>query len=489
MLQQRTHREGLNTGRNAILLSRDGLELAVEETVNTITGRNRTVSGMVAVFRDVTEARRMQKRIIHQATHDSLTGLVNRYEFEERLQQLLMDAKNSAAQHALCYVDLDQFKVVNDTCGHAAGDELLRQLAAILRSRMRESDTLARLGGDEFGILLVNCRPQDARIRATMLLEAVQNFRFVWGGSNFAIGASIGVVPVDSSGKDNRNLLSAADAACYVAKDSGRNRVHCYESGDTEIAERRGEMQWVSRIQQAIEENHLELFYQTITPVVATDCDTGMYYELLLRMRDGDSELIPPGEFLPAAERYNLMPLIDCWVVERTFSWLSSHPSHLDKLTHCAINLSGSSISDERILDFLLEQFSITQVIPSKICFEITETAAVANLVRATHFITTLKEMGCSFALDDFGSGMSSFAYLKTLPVDFLKIEGMFVRGIADDPIDFAMVKSINEVAHAMGMRTIAEFVENHEILAKLREIDVDFAQGYGISRPAPLIG
>ena len=488
LLQPRKHRTALNAGGNAILLNRDGLELAVEETVNTIPGPNGKMSGMVAVFRDVTEARQMQRRIVHQATHDSLTDLVNRYEFEERLQQLLTDARNTGAQHALCYVDLDQFKVVNDTCGHVAGDELLRQLAATLRTRVRDSDTLARLGGDEFGILLNNCRPQDARDRATSLLEAIQDFRFVWGDSSFSIGASVGVVPVECSGSDDRHLLSAADAACYEAKDSGRNRVHLYESGDTELAERQGEMHWVSRIQQAIKENQLELFYQTIAPLAATDDDGGIRYELLLRMRETEDALIPPGAFLPAAERYNLMPLVDRWVVQRAFNWLSSHRAHADDLKHCAINLSGASLSDERFLDFVVEQFATTRVSASKICFEITETAAVANLVRATHFITTMKEMGCSFALDDFGSGMSSFAYLKKLPVDFLKIEGMFVRDIADDPIDFAMVKSINELGHAMGKRTIAEFAESQGVLEKLRQIGVDFAQGYALARPAPLI-
>jgi diguanylate cyclase (GGDEF)-like protein/PAS domain S-box-containing protein len=488
LLQVRAGKGGMQTGADAILLNRYGLEFAVEETVSTIRGRDNAIRGMVAVFRDVTEARRMQKHIAYQATHDSLTGLENRCEFERRLQELLRDPVKSSVPHALCYLDLDQFKVVNDTCGHVAGDELLRQLAAILRTVVRDSDTLARLGGDEFGILLPNCHPQNACDIAAMLLKAVQDFCFVWGESTFTIGASIGVVSVDDSGSDQLTLLSAADAACYAAKESGRNRVHFFESGDTELARRQGEMQWVSRIHQAIEEDQFELFYQTIAPLQPEHHGRGRHYELLIRMRDAADAIIPPGAFLPAAERYGLMPLVDRWVIQRAFQWLGNNPVHLQELEYCAINLSGTSISDERFLDFLVEQFSALQIPAGKICFEITETAAIANLVKASNFIATLNEIGCSFALDDFGSGMSSFAYLKKLPVDFLKIEGMFVRDIGSDPVDLAMVKSINELGHAMGKRTIAEFVESREIMEILREIGVDYVQGYGVARPEPLI-
>jgi diguanylate cyclase (GGDEF)-like protein/PAS domain S-box-containing protein len=488
MLQVQSGKGGAQAGADAILLNRYGLEYAVEETVSTIRGRDDSIRGMVAVFRDVTEARRMQKHIAYQATHDSLTGLENRCEFERRLQELLSDPVKSCAPHALCYLDLDQFKVVNDTCGHVAGDELLRQLAAIMRTVVRDSDTLARLGGDEFGILLPNCHNRNACDIAGMLLEAVQDFRFVWDESTFTVGASIGVVPVDGSCEDKQTLLSAADAACYAAKESGRNRVHFYENGDTELARRQGEMQWVSRIHQAIEEDRFELFHQTIAPLQPEHHGRGLHYELLIRMRDETDAVIPPGAFLPAAERYGLMPLVDRWVIQRAFQWLSSHPSHLQDLEYCAINLSGTSISDERFLDFLVGQFSSLRIPAGKICFEITETAAIANLVKASNFISTLNEIGCSFALDDFGSGMSSFAYLKKLPVDFLKIEGMFVRDIGSDPVDFAMVKSINELGHAMGKRTIAEFVESREIMEKLLEIGVDYVQGYGIARPEPLV-
>lgn len=472
---------------NAILLNRYGLEYAVEDTVSRIEGRDGTVLGMIVVFRDVTESRRLQKHIIHQAAHDSLTGLVNRYEFEKRLEELLVDAQNSDTQHALCYMDLDQFKVVNDTCGHAAGDELLCQLATVLHNKVRGSDTLARLGGDEFGILLTSCGSKDAREIADIILQTVQEFRFVWDDMTFRVGASIGVVPVDASGAGKKTLLSTADAACYAAKENGRNRIHYYEAGDTDLAQRTGEMQWVSRIHRAVEEDLLELYFQPIAPVSDQSSVSGEYYEILVRMHDDGGNLIAPGAFLPAAERYNLMPVIDKWVVKTAFKWLDGHPEHLKNLAHCAINLAGPSVSDESFLDFLVELFSRVHVPAEKICFEITETTAIANLVKATRFITTLKQMGCTFALDDFGSGMSSFAYLKNLPVDFLKIEGMFVRDIADDPIDYTMVKSINELAHVMGKQTIAEFVENRRILEKLQSIGVDFAQGYGIARPRPL--
>ena len=478
---------GMQTRGKAILLNRYGLEFAVEETVSTIRGRDNALRGMVAVFRDVTEARRMQKHIAYQATHDSLTGLVNRCEFDRRLQELISGPGNPCEQHAICYLDLDQFKVVNDTCGHVAGDELLRQLAATLGGVVRGSDTLARLGGDEFGVLLPNCPSQHARDIAAKLLESVQEFRFVWDETTFTIGASIGVVPVDGSTEDNMTLLSAADAACYAAKEGGRNRVHFYVNGDTELARRKGEMQWVSRIHQAVEEDQFELFYQTIAPLHLDSGERGLHYELLIRMRDETGAIIPPGAFLPAAERYSLMPLVDRWVIQRAFEWLSGNPAHLEGLEYCAINLSGTSVSDERFLDFLVEQLTSMRIPAGKICFEITETAAIANLVKASHFITTLKEIGCTFALDDFGSGMSSFAYLKKLPVDFLKIEGMFVRDICSDPVDYAMVKSINELGHAMGKRTIAEFVENREILERVRDIGVDYVQGYGIARPKPL--
>ncbi len=445
------------------------------------------VRGAVVVFRNVAEARAMTRKMDYLATHDSLTGIYNRREFERRLQLALDSTHDGQVTHAICYMDLDQFKVVNDTCGHGAGDELLRQLTTMLQGEMQETDVLARLGGDEFGILLEGCKMDRALQVADRLRTVVEDFRFVWNDKSFCLGASMGLVEITRDTENVAAALSAADAACYMAKDSGRNRVHAYQSDDAELARRRGEMQWVSRIRAALDEDLFELAQQTIVAIDDSSESQGLHFEILIRMRDGAGTLVPPGAFLPAAERYNLMPAIDQWVVEHTLAWLAEQHQHLHRLALCTINLSGSSISDERMLNFVIERIETLQIPPDKLCFEITETTAVANLSRAVTFIQRLREHGCRFALDDFGSGMSSFAYLKNLPVDFLKIDGNFVRDLVRDPIDRAMVEAINQVGHVIGIRTIAEFVENDEILQRLREIGVDYAQGYGIARPAPL--
>jgi diguanylate cyclase (GGDEF)-like protein len=383
-------------------------------------------------------------------------------------------------------MDLDQFKIVNDTCGHVAGDELLRQLSTLLHDRIRQGDTLARLGGDEFGVLLENCQLDHARAIVRLLRETVRDFRFVWEDKTFSIGVSIGVVPLSPDTSTLAAAMSAADASCYVAKDKGRNRVHIYEPDDAELTRRHGEMQWVSRIQDALERDRFVVEYQ---PIVPTDNPSlvNTCFEILVRMRDENDSIIPPGAFIPAAERYNLMPALDRWVINHVIERLSAAPAHLAQLEFFTINLSGHSLGDEQFLDFVMLKLKASKIPADKLCFEITETAAVANLSRAVHVIKRLKVLGCRFALDDFGSGMSSFAYLKNLPVDFLKIDGYFVRDIVDDPVDHAMVRAINQVGQVMGIRTIAEFVENDAILALLRETGVDYAQGYGIARPAPL--
>jgi diguanylate cyclase (GGDEF)-like protein/PAS domain S-box-containing protein len=445
------------------------------------------VTGAVIVFRNVAEARAMSRKMDYLATHDALTGLVNRREFEKRLTHALEETHAGDRQHVLCYMDLDQFKVVNDTCGHVAGDELLRQLTTILHDRIRKTDTLARLGGDEFGVLFDGLSLDDALNKSQELLDAVQDFRFVWEDKTFSIGASIGVVAITAETENSAVALSNADSACYIAKDSGRNRLHVYQQDDRQLAERRGEMQWVSRIRHALDQQRLRLACQAIEPVSPASPDDGMRFEILLRMKGEHGELIPPGAFLPAAERYNLMPALDRWVVEQTMQQLSQWHPGLPKLRLCTINLSGSTIGDESFLRFVEQQLRDWQIPANRICFEITETAAVANLSKAIRFIRHLKEYGCRFALDDFGSGMSSFAYLKNLPVDFLKIDGNFVRDIANDPIDRAMVAAIHQVGSVMGIRTIAEFVEDEDIRQALSEIGVDFAQGYGIHRPQTL--
>lgn len=441
--------------------------------------------GVVTTYTDVTQTHQLSQQLAYQARHDSLTSLANRGEFEKQLERVLLASRDEGTLHAICYLDLDQFKVVNDTCGHAAGDELLRQLGTELRNNIRKSDLLARLGGDEFGALLENCTLSEAQRVANALRRCVDEFRFTWLGRSFPVAVSIGLVPVSESSGSVADVLSAADAACYAAKDQGRNRVHLYTVDDAELTHRHGEMQWVTRLQDAFDRQRLCLMYQTIVPLDAASTE-GDHYELLVRMRDDDGGFIPPGLFLPAAERYNLIGRLDRWVVRHAFEVLAATPSAIRKLHTCSINLSGDSVSDVSFLDYVIEQFHQTGVPAAKIVFEITETAAITHLTRATAFMMALREIGCRFSLDDFGSGLSSFGYLKTLPVDYLKIDGMFVKDMLDDPIDHAMVKSINEIGHVMGKRTVAEFVENDAIRERLRELGVDYAQGYGIARPQP---
>ena len=430
--------------------------------------------------------KKVEEQLTFNANHDALTGLVNRHEFERRTVMLLSTIKDGEDEHALCFMDLDQFKIVNDSCGHVAGDELLRQLTSVLKNVIRKRDTLARLGGDEFGALMENCSLLDAHRVASSLQKAIQDHQFVWEGQSFKIGVSIGLVPITSSTDTITKLLSDADAACYIAKDSGRNRIHVYHAEDSEVALRHGEMQWVSRINHALEEDRFCLFAQTIESLDG-NTNKHKHYELLLRMVGEDKKIIPPGAFLPAAERYNLISKIDYWVIANVFEALADNPVFLSQIDFCSINLLGQSLTEPEMLNYIIEQLNRTEIGGYKICFEITETAAISNLNKATEFISSLKGLGCRFALDDFGSGLSSFGYLKNLSVDYLKIDGMFVRDIVDDPIDHAMVKSINDIGHVMGMQTIAEFVENDVIKGMLKEIGVDYVQGYGIGKPQPL--
>ena len=429
-----------------------------------------------------------KERVNYHATHDSLTKLVNRREFENRLAVAVETAKQERVTHALLYMDLDQFKVVNDTCGHVAGDELLRQVGTLLERQVRSTDTLARLGGDEFGVLLQSCSGKTAITLAEQLLEVIQSFRFAWGNQNFVLGVSIGIVEITEESVDMTGLLAAADAACYAAKDRGRNRIHLFQHDDDELAKRRGEMQWVSRLTSALEDDRFILYGQPIVPVLPNP-RSNTHYEILLRMLDESGDIIMPGAFIGAAERYNLMDQIDRWVIRNAFSFMAEH-FPVDQQSHrplFSINLSGGSLGSDTFLPYVETQFREYLIDPKNICFEITETAAIADLSNATRIIDSLKSLGCRFSLDDFGSGLSSFAYLKTLPVDYLKIDGVFVKDIETDPLDFAMVKSITEIGHVMGMKMIAEFVENKEVLNKLATIHVDYAQGYGIKRPAPL--
>ncbi len=440
---------------------------------------------------DVTEARELSHQLSYQATYDDLTGLVNRREFEDRLQEIIDSASELKTENVLCYLDLDQFKVINDTCGHMAGDELLRQLSQVLHRCIHREDTLARLGGDEFGVLLENCPLKNAIDVADNIRQVVQEFRFLWEDNTFNIGVSIGLTPISPENETISDVLRRADTACYVAKDAGRNRIHVFHFNDEELAERHGEMKLVSSINSALDEGRMELWQQSITHVDKLNRKLGrgnVHFELLLRMRDKAGNLVGPEAFLPSAERYDLATRIDRWVLDAMFSWFRKYPEQLEELEICAVNLSGQSLGDEKFLREITDQFNNSNIPAEKICFEITETAAILNLNNASQFIKTLKRLGCSFALDDFGSGLSSFAYLKSLPVDYVKIDGFFVKDVVSDPVDLAMVKAINDMAHAMGKLTIAEFVEDREILAKLVDLGVDYVQGYGIAQPAPLI-
>jgi diguanylate cyclase (GGDEF)-like protein/PAS domain S-box-containing protein len=468
--------------RPMLLIRRDGNEIYVESTASPIRDGNGAVSGGVLVFHDVSEARELNRRLSYHASHDVLTGLVNRREFENRMERALKSAKARETSYALCCLDLDQFKIVNDTCGHSAGDALLGQVGALLKSKVRWRDTLARLGGDEFGILLESCSLDEAMRTAEALREAVRNFKFTWEERTFRLGASIGVVPISADNADVASVLSAADSACQAAKEAGRNRVHSFEENDLDLMRRRREMQWAARINNALEEGRFELFRQTILPL--QKADSGAHYELLLRMRDEAGKIVSPDNFMTAAERYGITPNIDRWVIENAFRWLVSEADEREKLTMCSINLSGQSLGDDKFLPYVIDQFHRSGLDASKICFEITETAAIASFSQANRFIQALKELGCRFALDDFGTGLSSFGYLKHFPVDYLKIDGSFVKEILHDPIDREMVRSINEIGHLTGKQTIAEFAENQEIINMLQSLGVDYAQGYGVSQP-----
>ncbi|MCP4899203.1 MAG: EAL domain-containing protein [bacterium] len=441
---------------------------------------------LLMVCEDITETREMAEELSFLAIHDPLTSLINRREFARRLGSALSHAQSVGSKHALLYLDLDQFKIVNDTCGHSAGDELLRQLASVLQQQIRSRDTLARLGGDEFGVLLEWCSTDEALQIADSLRQAVESFRFLWADQSFSIAASIGIVAISDKTTSITEVLSAADAACYVAKDRGRNQIHLHHEKDATLSQRLGEMQWARRIHSAIEENALALHYQTIAPI-KDDTNRGERFELLLRMQRPDGTLESAKTFLPAAERYSATTPIDRWVVDAALRWLESDPEFVRSLELCSINLSGHSLGNSTFLEFLTSRLDESIVPENKICFEITETAAICEMSKAIHFMSRLKARGCVFALDDFGSGLTSFGYLRTLPVDYLKIDGSFVKDILHDPLDYAVVRSINEIAQLMGKETVAEFVENKAILERITEIGVDFAQGYAVGRPQPI--
>jgi diguanylate cyclase (GGDEF)-like protein/PAS domain S-box-containing protein len=483
---------------HCVLIARNGHEFAIDHTAAPIHASDGRIVGAVLVFRDVTQVRSQARQLSWQATHDPLTGLINRREFGNQLEAAVVSAQSDSQQHILLYLDLDRFKAVNDTCGHIAGDELLRQITALFKSRVRKTDILARLGGDEFAVLLYQCPEEIGLQIAEALLHSVGTFRFAWQDKTFSIGVSIGLVTIDASTQSATAVLNAADAACYAAKDGGRHRVHVSCACSAEDGQPCGGTQWPQRINRALQENRFRLYCQPAVPI-AFPHSHRHYCEILLRLEDENGQLVSPMAFIPAAERYGIMHSIDRWVIRTLFAYLSgvevrqnagSGERHLTADTPqrlYAINLSGASLNDDQFPDFLHEQFAIHQISPPAICFEITETVALASLSKVGQFIRTFKELGCSFALDDFGSGTSSFAYLNNLPVDYLKIDGSFVKNVVDNPVYVAMIEAINRIGHVMGLQTIAEFVENDDILRVIRGLGVDYAQGYGIANPYPL--
>jgi diguanylate cyclase (GGDEF)-like protein/PAS domain S-box-containing protein len=471
--------------RPVLMIRRDGNELYVESTAAPIRDGQGKVCGAVLVFHDVSESRELNRKLSYHASHDALTGLVNRREFESRIERCLKSARALEGSYALCHLDIDQFKMINDSCGHSAGDTVLGHVGALLKSKVRWRDTLSRLGGDEYGVLLEGATLEEALRTAEVLREAVKNFRFESDDRVFKLSASVGVVPITADNADVASILSAAEGACAAAKEQGRNRVHSFAENDIELMRRRRETQWAARISAALDDGRFDLYRMPIAPLQAKE--EGEHYEILVRMRDESGKIVSPEHFIAAAERYNIMPAIDRWVIENTLRWLVSEADERERLSMCAINLSGQSLGDDKFLPFVIEQFQKSGLDASKICFEITETSAVASFSQANRFIKSLKELGCKFSLDDFGTGLSSFGYLKHFPVDYLKIDGSFVRGILNDPIDREMVRSINEIGHLTGKLVIAEFAENQEIIQTLASLGVDYAQGYGIAQPTRL--
>lgn len=447
-----------------------------------VFNRSREFLGYRGTGCDVTAAVKQAEAVAYHANHDALTGLVNRRQFEALVDEALQSAKTDRRAHAMCFMDLDSFKIVNDTCGHEAGDELLRQLAQLFDSLVRKSDVLARLGGDEFGVFLYKCSVAEALKLANQIRAEVENFQFLWRENRFTVGVSVGLVVVDDRWESLKSLFSAADSACYIAKNEGRNRVVIYREGDGHASNRNVATHWVEEINSALESNRVTLAYQKIQPL--HDQPDGLRFEMLLRLRGVDGQMISPQSFLPSAERYGLATALDERALELTLEWLQANSSLHHGLRHCSLNLSGATFANIENAELFISKIQQSGIAPEKLCFELTETATIANLSSASEFMQKLSEIGCRFSIDDFGSGLSSFAYLRKLPIDFLKIDGLLVKDILDDPTDFTLVKSINEISKSMGKRTVAEFVESPRLLNAVRDIGIDFAQGFHIGEP-----
>jgi len=477
--------QNFRSNNHSTLYPRNGTEHLVDAAIAPIHLQNGQLIGTVVVLHDVTESHTLLQTLAYQATHDALTGLLNRREFESRLRRTLAHAKAGAGSGALLYMDLDQFKIINDTGGHAAGDEMLRQLARTYQSLMRERDTIARLGGDEFALILEHCTIEEAIGVANKILDITTAFKYAHGGKSFRVGVSIGIVQLDQTSVSIEQTLQRADHACYIAKEGGRNRLYVHQEDDADIVRRLNDMHWVGRLNEALRSDQLELFYQPIAPL--GDGQLRPHYEILLRLKEPDGSYIGPTTFLPAAERYDLMPSIDRWVLKNVIAWLENEPEHVERLDMCTINLSRRTLADASFQQYAIHCLDESSIPASKLCFEITENGAIENPTRTIQFIETLKTRGYRFALDDFGTGMTSFSYLKLLPVDFIKIDGSFVTRMGENAVDHEMVKFANDISHIMGRQTIAEYVANESTFSSLRDLQVDYAQGYWIGTPQPL--
>lgn len=478
------HKSVLDKPVNAILIqNHSDIETPIEYIAAPMRSHNDEIAGIVIIIHDESIQRTLNRQLTFQATHDALTGLINRYEFERRLKTIISTQIANHSINTLCCINLEQFKFLNDTCGHTAGDELLKQITLLLQNNIESIGVLARLDSDEFSLLLENCDVEKAQELAAHLLSAIQQFHFTWNGNTFTVGASIGIAPISHSITSCEEILSNADSACYLARESGHNQIQVFTKEDDKFLTQQREMHWISRINHALEEDRFRLYFQEIIPLDGHGQSFILHGEVLLRMIDKEGDIVSPGNFLPAAERYNMIILIDEWVIDKSIQWLASRKEKV----LISVNLSGMSISDKDFLNFVVSKIKQHEINPELLCFEITETAAISHLNTAIHFMNVLKKLGCSFALDDFGSGLSSFSYLTSLPVDYLKIDGSFVMDIDKDPMHYAMVKSINEVGQVMGIKTIAEFATSEEIIRCLKEIGVDNAQGYAVARPIPL--
>jgi len=486
---QRCLSEGtrIDLGRRTLMLSKtSGQEHSIELSAAPIRAGQGDVFGAVVLLHDVSEIRGLARQMSYQASHDPLTGLVNRREFERRLDEIIAGARAGGSTHVLCYLDLDRFKAVNDTCGHLAGDNMLREVASLIRDQVRDSDIVARIGGDEFGMLLSGCPLDKARQISDDVVAAIRDYRFVWRDRIFNIGVSVGLVEISHESGTLEELMSAADSACYVAKQKGRGQVHVYSARDEAVARQRGEILWLQRLQRALKEDRFELFLQPIVSA-AGRVDTGPACEVLLRMRNEDGGSATPSDFMEAAERYHLMPNVDRWVLQTTFGAIGSGVLTLPDNRSCTVNLSGQTLGDPQFLDFVVQCLDYSGVAPGQICFEVRESAVIGNLTHAARFIAVLHGMGCQFALDDFGSGIGSFANLKNLSMDYLKIDGAIIRGLGKDVVSQAMVAAMIKLARTLKIRVIAEHVETDTVFSMVSEMGVDFIQGYAVGRPEAL--